>query len=407
MNKTLLIWRRTYRRSVLHPAFLLFTFGLPAVYVVAAAIAAYFIVKAAEGDQRPIGYVDESGALIAAEAWQPGNPDERVVEMLRFDSEGEAGNALRAGTIQAYYVVAPDYMASGSVTEVSAGNVADRVRDQARAFLREGLLRSTPAAHRVRIALGARVLHRSLDDQREMIFQLALQWGAAAAVISAFYLTNLTTSSDMLHVLNEETWGGTIEIALTSATPAQLLAGKIGGVVSAGLTQFAVWALGAGAPTLVALRLLALGGIELSFAPLWATLALCLALLLPAYVVNSATIAIVTSITDLAGRGEQIVSLVMSFGGVIIGPLTLIAVSAPDNSLAVALSLFPFTSATVMVARFVQVEVPAWQIALAVGLAWGWMIFSVFAAARLYRAAWLMAGQGHWLKSAWLAMIGK
>ncbi len=407
MRKAFLVWRHTYRRSVLHPAFLLFTFGLPIAYAVAAGIAAYFINKAGEGDARPIGYVDMSGQLISADAWQPADPTTRTVNMLAYDDEAEAEDALKAGTIQAYYVVAPDYVASGYVTEVSVGDVKTRVRAQVRSFLRESLLRETPPDRRARIADGGYVFHRSLNDQREMTFQIALQWGVAAAVLVAFYFINISSTSDMLHALNEEVWGNTIEITLTSLTVEQLLAGKVAGVVSAGLTQFTAWALGAGAPTFAVLQLLALGGIELSFAPLWGTLALCLVLLFPAYVMNAAGIVIINAVTDLAGRGEQLASLLLSLGSIITGPLALIAISAPDNRLAVALSIIPFTSPMIMVVRFVQVAVPAWQITLAIALVWGATILSIPVAARMYRATWLMAGQKSWARSLWLAITDR
>ncbi|MEK7312241.1 MAG: hypothetical protein AAB382_09725, partial [Chloroflexota bacterium] len=115
----------------------------------------------------------------------------------------------------------------------------------------------------------------------------------------------------MLHALNEEVWGNTIEITLTSLTVEQLLAGKVGGGLGGPDSVC-----GTGVPTLAVLHLLALGGIELSFAPLWGTLALCLALLFPAYVMNAAGIVIVNAVTDLAGRGEQLASLLLSLGSI-------------------------------------------------------------------------------------------
>ena len=90
MRKAFLVGWHTYRRSVLHPAFLLFTFGLPIAYAIAAGIAAYFINKADEGDARPIGYVDMSGQLISAGAWQPADPTTRAVNMLAYDDQAEA-----------------------------------------------------------------------------------------------------------------------------------------------------------------------------------------------------------------------------------------------------------------------------------------------------------------------------
>jgi ABC-2 type transport system permease protein len=407
MRKTLFIWWQTYTRSVLHPAFLMFTVGLPLAAVVLGGLTAYFILKAQEGDRRAIGIVDRSGALAPAIGWRPSDGAGKAVEMRAYANEAEAEQALQAGGIQAFYVVAPDYVDSGSVTEVSAGGVANRVRDQVQAYLKEGLLQATSLERRARITQGTTLLHRSLADQRELTLQLGLQWGVAAFVLAAFYFINTASSSDMLYALREEEEQGTIEIALTSVRVPELLAGKVMGVVSAGLTQFIAWAAGASVLAFIGLQVLGMGRLDVSLEPVGATLALCLALLLPAYVMNATGVVIVSALTDLAGRGEQVVGLAMNFAGVLTGPLTFIAITAPDNSLSIVLSLLPITSPMVMVTRFVQVAVPAWQVAVSIALVWSTMLFNIFLAARIYRARWLMSGQKHWLRAARLALTEK
>jgi ABC-2 type transport system permease protein len=385
MPKSLLIAWQTYTRSVLHPAFLMFTLGLPLAAVLVASGAAYFILKSQEGDRRAIGVVDLSGALTPAADWFAAGTAGRAVEMNTYADEAGAAAALGAGHIQAFYVVAADYLASGRVAESSAAGVADRVRDQVRRYLREGLLKATSPENRARITQGTTLLHRSLVDRREMTLQLGLQWGVAAFVLAAFYFINAASSSDMLYALREEEEQGTIELALTSATVPELVAGKVMGVVAAGLTQFAAWAAGAIAIGVVLAILLAvnLGSIAVSLEPLGTTLALCLALLLPAYVMNATAVVIVSAVTDLAGRGEQVISLVTNLIGVLTGPLTFVAVSAPDHPLSVVLSLLPITAPMVMVTRFVQVAVPGWQIALSIALVWSTMLVNILLAARV------------------------
>ena len=406
MRKIRLIWWQTYLRSVRHPAFLLFTLGVPGFLMVMGGAAAYFIFEALQGDRRPAAVVDPAGLLVPAESWTPANQFDRIVALETLPGEAQAAAALQAGTIQAYYVVPPDYVSGGVVAEVAGGPVSERVREQVRGYLAEGLLKATSAERRRRIAEGTTLLHRSLADQREMSFQLGFQWGSIVFVLAAFYFINSSSTSDMLGALREEEEKKTIEISLTSATVEQLLAGKVAGIISAGLTQFAVWAAGAAGLTALAWWALKAPGITLAAGPLAAALALCLALLLPAYVMSVTGVIVISSIAGLAGRGEQVASLVTSLLGTLAGPLAFIAVSSPDNPLVILFSILPITSPMVMTIRFLQVIVPAWQLALAIGLVWGLMIFNVAAGARVYRAKWLMSGQKNRLRAAWQALRG-
>jgi ABC-2 type transport system permease protein len=406
MQKVILVWLQTYRRSVWHPAFLTMTFGLPFFLALVGGVAAYFVLKATEGDRRPVGIVDSANVLVAPERWQPANSFARLVELRSFAGDLEAERALQAGEIQAYYVVAPDYVSSGVATEVAAAEVGARVRSQVRAYLTEGLLKATEAERRARLAQGTTIRHRSLTDQREMTIQLAVQAGVVGFVLMAFYFINTSSTSDMLQALREEKEKKTIEISLSSLTVEQLLIGKVGGIVSVGVSQFAVWFGGAALVAVIAWPLLESSGVRLVFEPLFNLLWLCLGLLLPTYITSATSVVVISSLSNLAGRGEQVVSLILNLVSVLLGPLALIALSSPDNPISVALSMLPI-SAPLLVIRALQVIVPTWQIVLAFSIVWGAMVLNLFFAARIYRASWLMAGQRNWLRGLWWALSGK
>lgn len=406
MRKSFLVWWQTYRRSVWHPAFLMMTFGLPAFLASVGGVAGYFILKATEGDRRPVGIVDPASLLIAAETWQPANSFVQLVDQRSFASDSAAERALQVGEIQAYYVIAPDYLSSGVATEVAGAEVGARVRAQVRTYLTEGLLKATETERRARLAEGTTIRHRSLTDQREMTIQLGVQWGVVGFVLMAFYFVNSSSTSDMLQALREEKDKKTIEISLTSLTVEQLLIGKVAGIVSVGLTQVAVWFGSATLLAAIALPLLEASGVRLAFEPLANILWLCLGLLLPTYITGATSVVVISSLGNLAGRGEQVVSLILNLVSVLLGPLALIALSSPDNPIAVVLSMLPFT-APLLVIRSLQVTIPTWQMVLALLVAWSAMFLSLFFSARLYRASWLMAGQRNWLRGAWWALSGK
>jgi ABC-type Na+ efflux pump permease subunit len=406
MRKTWLIWQQTFLANVRHPAFLMFTLGLPGILAAVSLATAYFVGAALDGDRRPAAVVDPAGALIPVEQWRPADLPGGAPPLRSLPDEANALAGLRAGRLQAYYLVPPNYLAGGEVTEVAAGPLNSELRGLVKRYLTEGLLRATPAERRLRISAGATLLHRSLTDQRENSFQAGFQWGLVAFVLAAFYFINSSSTADMLGILREEKTRNTIEISLTSASVEQLLAGKAAGLISGGLAQFAIWAVAAASITAAAWRVLRLPPVSLAAGPLAGALALSLALLLPAYVMSVSGTIVVGSLVSLAGRGEQVANLLASLAGTLAGPLALAAFSSPDNPVIIVFSLLPFTSPLIMIVRFMQVVVPAWQLAAAIGLVWGLMIVNLLLSARLYRASWLAEGQRNWLKAAWLALRG-
>jgi ABC-2 type transport system permease protein len=65
----------------------------------------------------------------------------------------------------------------------------------------------------------------------------------------------------------------------------------------------------------------------------------------------------------------------------------------PDALITRILSIVPLTSPFVMVARTITSEVPAWELALSVGLLAVTMVLATLLAARIYRTGVLLYGQ--------------
>lgn len=403
MPKALLIARRTWLQSVRHPAFLAFTVGLPASLIALIALGGLLTAQFLFSDHRPIGYVDGTGILPDANAWLTHHADSNNVPMQLFATEADAKRAYAAGELQAYYVVDANYVSTGYVKQVSTGLSALRVQAQFEAFLRDGLMQSVSPNYRDRIANGTTLLHRSLLTGNEATLQNYLQWAVATFVVLAFWLINATSSSDALYALHDEENQNTIETSLTSASPAQLIAGKALGVVAAGFTQFAAWGGLAAIILGLVLASLARSGIDLSLGPIWSILGLSLALSLPGFAMNVTGLILFSALAELAGRGERVVWAVINFSALLAGPLTYAALRAPDHPASVILSLLPFSAPLVMVARYAQVTVPGWQVALSLVFVWGSALFNILFVARAYRAKWLMSGQKDWRKALKLA----
>jgi len=170
----------------------------------------------------------------------------------------------------------------------------------------------------------------------------------------------------------------------------------------------AMLALSLGIGTLFAGALWLLGryGIALTPDPVWRVLAVGAALGLPAYVMSVTGAMMMASVFGAARRAMIWVRAVVGMGLAMPGPFTIFAIMFPNESPVVIASLLPVFAPLLLPARAMQVQVPGWQIGLALVLIWGLLVFNLAFVARLYRAS-LWIGDKHRLRSLWQALRGK
>jgi ABC-2 type transport system permease protein len=80
---------------------------------------------------------------------------------------------------------------------------------------------------------------------------------------------------------------------------------------------------------------------------------------------------------------------------VVVVPILFIAyvIESPGSTLSVVLSMIPFFSPILMIARIAASEVPFWQVALSYLLLIGGFIGSIWVSSRIYRIGILMYGK--------------
>ena len=196
---------------------------------------------------------------------------------------------------------------------------------------------------------------------------------------------------DMARVIIEEKTSRIFEVMLAIAKPSDLLAGKLLGVGGVGLTQIAIWVIGATIfmGSALAPQLLT-GSIAVHFS--WAE-----GIFFPVYFILG--FALFSAIfSGLAATCETSQDL-QKFMWVAIIPLYTamgmlpVMINDPNSSWSIAASLFPLTSPYVMISRMGLAEVPMWQVAVSVVLlaltTWGVLWFS----SRIYRVGILMYGK--------------
>ena len=220
-------------------------------------------------------------------------------------------------------------------------------------------------------------------------FSLAYFMGIILYTAILLYGINVMTS-----VLEEKTTR-IVEVLVSSLRPFQLLLGKVLGVGAVSIFQFLIWGV-AGRLLLARRAPLAAGEAadELFQMPhvTGATFAVFMAYFLGGFFLYSAMFAAVGAMSSTeqeARQAQQPVSwmLVLSF-------ISMFAMlNDPGSTLAVTLSLIPFSSPVAMPVRWAAGNLPASELALSLAILGAGIVAVTWIAARIYRVGILMTGK--------------
>lgn len=388
MGRLLYIARFEYWRQVRRRGFLVMTFGLPLLPLLAIA-AAVAIVVLSDRPERAIGYVDEAG-IVRPEVALPLDTAERAIPLRPFADQAAARAAFAAGQVDAYVVIPPEYLDTGAVGVYGRGGLSDSGDDSLRALLRGSLLADQPAERRARAADPLGELRYSTPAGGELTRgQSALLFFFPFGFGLLFVIVTFSSSSYLLQAVVEEKENRTMEIVLTSVSPRQLLGGKALGLAGLGFTQALVW-------VLYAALLFGVGGIF--FAPLRGlslpadVVLLALAAFVPGYLLLASIMVGIGAMVTSAQEGQQIAS-VATLLATLPFMLNWAIAASPNGPLAVALSLFPLSAPLALMLRASFTVVPPWQIAASLALLLGSAALAIVAAARIFRAGMLQYGK--------------
>jgi ABC-2 type transport system permease protein len=180
-----------------------------------------------------------------------------------------------------------------------------------------------------------------------------------------------------------------MEILVTSLSPEQLIGGKAAGLMAVSLTQLGIWLLAIAIGLVVGAQFLEpLRTIRIP----WAFALVAGLYFLPAYALIAAMMTAIGGAATEMRQGQQIAAVLNLL---FILPMLLagLVFIDPDSPVLVFFTLFPTTSFTTVMLRWVAGAIPAWQLAaswlLLVVSAW----LGAWAAARIFRAGMLRYGQ--------------
>jgi ABC-2 type transport system permease protein len=387
MTKTWLIAKTTYRRRVRSGMFLILTFGLPVLMVIAGAIPILREGRGA-GEASDIGYVDETGELTPVSQV---SAEDTTLNMASYRSADEAKTAFQQDKIAGYLVVPDDYFEGGAATFYAAEEPNARIEAGLQRFMQQARLPGQPAWLLDRVFDPSEVTFVDRDSGE------AIEQGPAVAVRIAtpvilgllFALAVFTGASQMGSVIVREKEQRSMEMIITSLGPRELVAGKVLGMTLLSMTQLGVWAAGG----VIAIGLAFSSGLDMSMLSIpWNAVFWALLLGLPGYFLYAVT---ASGLGIIAGDQQQAQQLAGILGIVGLMPLWFLGIilGAPNGAAAVALTLFPFTAPMLGLIRMAITDVPVWQLTTSFALIVATLAGSIWLVARIFRAAMLMYGQ--------------
>lgn len=379
-----------YTRHVFRRRFLFSLLSLP--FAVIVMIGLTLLIGRVTTNTTPVGYMDPSGALAnPIERTPSNNVFDPVYEFHPYPDRDQAQADLKSGAIQAFYILPEDYPQDRNVELIYQEEPDSSVQSQFADFVRNTLLANENIDPQLvtRLSNGNLITINSLDGSRQMRED---EWYHIFTPIIAgvmFMVVVMTSGGYLLQAVVEEKENRTMEVVITSVTPGQLMTGKIIGGISVGMTQLVVWLI------FVWIGLIVAGNyfpFLQSFSLPSGYLAVILLILLPAFVMIAALMAAIGSTMTEVREAQQISGL-FSLPMTVPFYLTTSIMTNPNGSLALFLSYFPLTSPITILMRMSLTVVPAWQIALTIGILVVCAVFAIWFAGRAFRMGMLQYGK--------------
>jgi len=389
MIKLLQVAVNEYRRNVFKKSFILVLLSVP--LMMALSIWMGFFIEGVKDNDLPVGYIDNSGVFASAIPAPKVSEFDEEVTFIPFPNDTEARAALEDYEIQAYYILPANYAETRKIELVYVKEPGENVPRQFYNFLQINQLSEEPAKIAHRAAAGTDVTVRSMDGRRE-VPSGGPNFGIIAPMLInlAFLALILMSSGYLMSAVAEEKENRTMEILATSLSPSQIISGKVIGIVGIGISLLITW-------SLVVLSFILIGAksgigwfqnLELDWGIILATIAIAI----PSYVLAAAMMTAIGAITTSSQEGQSLSSIFVILH---MAPLyiSMAFLNNPHSPVAVVLSILPFTSLMTVGMRNLFIIVPAWQVAISVGVQLLSATGALWLAGRAFRLGMLRYGQ--------------
>lgn len=397
MKKVLIIAWREYAVNVRRPGFIIMTLLVPLLGLLSLLIATFFggqasrtLVQISPAGPRLTAVVDHSGRFMPILS-------EFQERYIPYQDETVARTALEHERVRRVLVIPSTYPQSEDVVVVTAASSSSGLEIED-----SGALRRFFIAHltqdmddhilRERLAdpFDARVENSSGASQSPGgMLAGTLNFGFSYLLSILLIVTIFTSSGYLLRSVSEEKTSRMVEIILSSVTPQQLLAGKVLGMGTLGLTQVFVWtasafSLGSG--------LVILLGVTLSLFARPEVFVLIVVFYLLGFTVYAVLLGSLGALGADFRESQQISSVVTLIATI---PMMLMWVffSNPNAALVRVLSWFPLTAPTMMMIRLAMTDVQWFDVAVSSTVLLVTIPLTVWLGAKVFRLGLLMYGK--------------
>ena len=390
MNKTRLIFRHEFLHMIKRKGFIIMTLIVPVLALIG--IGVFQLVSTGEPsvvETVTVGYVDEAFGFDQYTA-------QGYIELVRFDTPGDATAALINGDVSEYFVIPSDYLSTGVINRYTLERQLETspvITTAIKNFLTSNLLtgKVTPDT----IELVERPLTLTVTRLTETGEIATEQGGWGNVIVPGIFafllaLSLLVSSTYLVQGLGDEKESRLIEILLSSVSPRQLLTGKVLGLGAAGLVQVVVWL--ASLPLLLNLASSTIGGF-FSIIQLPANfLVLGIVYFILGYSLFAALSAGVGAISPSAREGQQLAGIYTLLLFVPIWFASLLFIF-PNSPIWTVLTIFPITAPMAVMLRLGVTGIAAWELAVSLAVLVLSIIGALALSVKAFRVYLLMYGK--------------
>ena len=414
MKKMLLIIGREYFERVRNKSFIIVTLLMPIIMIAIMAAPTLMMLYGGKSEQKRVMVVDRSGLVVDKLYSSPEVEFVDVSELSKSEAcaqygvESDAFGVLYIGSVvdaRDSVQLITNSSSSMMLEENISGQISSIVEQEKLLSYNIENLDQILASIETNIKLSTFVnngtgAEESMEStSSDMNYILGLILGMLLYMIIIIYGQMVLTS------VVEEKASRVIEVMVTSATPFQLMMGKILGIAAVAVTQIAIWAvlvISASKfllPALMPADAAASGDAMLSAVLgtigdagyLAMIFTYMLLFILGGFLLYASLYAASGSAVDSVQDGQQFNSIIMM--PIIISIIVMMSVfNDPNSPLAVWSSMIPFTSPIVMMAR-IPFGIPTWEIILSLILLYATFLFTTWLAAKIFRVGIFMHGK--------------
>ncbi|MDE6449974.1 MAG: ABC transporter permease [Muribaculaceae bacterium] len=420
-NKIWIIVRREYLERVKKKSFIITTILMPVLMLAMMCLPA-LLMNLNISDARRIGVVDNSGIIA---------PQLNDTDLARYERIDVAPDSMYAHTeYDGFLIIASDivdnpkgvnlYTRDASSMELENSlnnNISDIIEQERLKAIDKADVRDIMDSVKANVNISTFRLSES-EEAAGTSSMISYAIGMIMSVV--LYMFLLMYGQMVMTSIIEEKNNRVLELMVTSVKPTQLMMGKIIGVGLVAVTQLALWALlmvtlsasfiplfispeiageiaayktgtldiATSSVDIEGIQALSIMGNPTFIAGIFGYLLL---FLVGGFLLYAAMYAAIGSSVDNIQDGSQLQSFVII--PLLIGFIVSTTIAAnPTSSLAVWLSMIPFTSPMVMMTR-IPFGIPTWEIIVSLIILYASFVAIVWFAAKIYRVGIFMHGK--------------